>query len=75
MDRAVVTAIACETVAQTKQSLSRQSLADLTRRVREVLAKPMSRSTVWRVLQEDAIQPFGRTGDRVGKSSVRIAKA
>ena len=58
MDRALVTAIACETVAQTQQPLSRQSLADLTRRANDVLAEPMSRSTVWRTLQEDAIKPW-----------------
>lgn len=58
MDRALVTAIACETVAQTQQPLSRQSLADLTRRANDVLAEPMSRSTVWRTLDEDAIKPW-----------------
>jgi hypothetical protein len=58
MDRALVTAIACETVAQTKQPLSRQSLADLTDRVNAVLPKPMSRTTVWRTLAEDAIKPW-----------------
>jgi hypothetical protein len=58
MDRAAVTAIACETVAQTKQPLSRQSLADLTQRVNAILPKPMSRTTVWRTLDEDAIKPW-----------------
>jgi hypothetical protein len=58
LDRALVTSIACETVAQTQQPLSRQSLADLTRRVNEVLPEPMSRSTVWRILHEDAIKPW-----------------
>jgi hypothetical protein len=58
LDRAFVTAIACETVAQTQQPLSRQSLADLTRRANDVLAEPMSRSTVWRILHEDAIKPW-----------------
>jgi hypothetical protein len=58
LDRALVTAIACETVAETKQPLSRQSLADLTRRVNETLDKPMSRTTVWRILHEDAIKPW-----------------
>jgi hypothetical protein len=58
VDRALVTAVACETVAETKQPLSRQSLADLTRRVNALLAEPMSRSTVWRVLHEDAIKPW-----------------
>jgi len=58
LDRALATAIACETVAQTQQPLSRQSLADLTRRVNDILPAPMSRSTVWRTLQEDAIKPW-----------------
>jgi hypothetical protein len=57
-DRALVTAIACETVAETKEPLSRQSLADLTRRVNQTLDEPMSRSTVWRTLAEDAIKPW-----------------
>jgi DDE superfamily endonuclease len=54
----LVTAIACETVAETKEPLSRQSLADLTRRVNRTLDKPMSRTTVWRTLAEDAIKPW-----------------
>ena len=54
----MVTAIACQTVAETQQPLSRQSLADLTHRVNRVLAEPMSRSTVWRTLHEDAIKPW-----------------
>jgi hypothetical protein len=58
MDRALVTAIACETVAQTQQPLSRQSLADLTRRANAILPNPMSRTTLWRVLHDDAIKPW-----------------
>jgi hypothetical protein len=58
MNRALVTAIACETVAETRQPLSRQSLADLTRRANETLERPMSRTTVWRILDEDAIKPW-----------------
>jgi hypothetical protein len=58
LDRALVTAIACETVAETEQPLSRQSVADLTRRVNETLERPMSRATVWRILDEDAIKPW-----------------
>lgn len=54
----MVTALACEAVAQAKQPLSRQSLADLTRRVNAVLPRPMSRTTVWRTLAEDAIKPW-----------------
>jgi hypothetical protein len=54
----LVIAIACETVAQTKQPLSRQSLEDLTRRVNVCLTEPMSCTTVWRILHEDAIKPW-----------------
>jgi hypothetical protein len=58
MDRARVTAMACETVAQTKLPLSRQSIADLTMRAREALQKDISSSTVWRILHEAAIKPW-----------------
>jgi hypothetical protein len=53
-----VKAVACELVAETKQPLSRQSLADMTGRVRSALGKPSSRSTVWRILEQDAIKPW-----------------
>src|SRR5262250_1743643 len=55
---ALVKAVACELVAETKQPLSRQSLADVTARVRTVLGTPISRSTVWRILDTDAIKPW-----------------
>jgi hypothetical protein len=58
LERAWVTAIACETVAGTKEPLSRQSLADLTRRFNHVLPTQTSRTTVWRTLAEDAIKPW-----------------
>ena len=51
-------AIACERVAETGEPLSRQSLADLTRRINESFRVPMSRSTVWRILHEEAIKPW-----------------
>lgn len=54
----MVKATACELVAQTKQPLSRQSLADVTGRVRRALGKPISRSTVWRILDRDALKPW-----------------
>lgn len=57
-DEAVVKAIACETVAETKLPLSRQSLDDLTTRAHYALGKPISRSTVWRLLDGDAIKPW-----------------
>jgi hypothetical protein len=38
--------------------LSRQSTTDLTRRARDELDKRISPSTVWRILDEDAIKPW-----------------
>lgn len=58
LDRALVKAIACELVCETQAPLSRQSLADVTARAQTALGKPMSRSTVWRTLQADAIKPW-----------------
>ena len=58
LDHALSKAVACELVAETKQPLSRQSLADVTARVRTVLGTPISRSTVWRILDTDAIKPW-----------------
>jgi hypothetical protein len=54
----MVQATACALVAQTKQPLSGQSLADVTARARQALGKPISRSTVWRILERDAIKPW-----------------
>jgi hypothetical protein len=50
--------LACEAVAQTGCPLSRQSLKDLTSRARAELHKPISRSTVKRILAADAIKPW-----------------
>jgi DDE superfamily endonuclease len=58
LDRAIVASIACDVVARTGNPLSRQSTTDLAERVRGELNKPISRSTVWRVLDEDAIKPW-----------------
>ena len=58
LDHALVKAVACELVAQTKRPLSRQSLADVTERARQALGKPISRSSVWRILDGDAIKPW-----------------
>ncbi len=58
LDHALVKAVACELVAETKQPLSRQSLADVTARARAALGQPISRSTVWRILDTDAIKPW-----------------
>ena len=53
LDRAVIVSIACDVVARTGNPLSRPSTTDLTKRVPEELNKPISRSTVWRILDED----------------------
>jgi hypothetical protein len=58
LDHALVKGLACELVAETQQPLSRQSLADITARACKVLGKPISRSTVWRMLDTDVIKPW-----------------
>jgi hypothetical protein len=58
LDRARVQAMACETVAETKLPLSRQSIADLTKRAEAALGRNISSSSVWRMLHEDAIKPW-----------------
>jgi DDE superfamily endonuclease len=58
LDHAIVQAIACEVVCETERPLSRQSLADLTERARTALSKPISRSTVWRILHSAALKPW-----------------
>jgi hypothetical protein len=58
LDHAVVKALACELISQTHQPLSRQSLTDLTGRAHQALGKPISRSTVGRILEADAIKPW-----------------
>lgn len=57
-DEAGVKALACEVVYQTQRPLSRQSLADVTGRACTALGQPVSRSTVWRILDADAIKPW-----------------
>jgi hypothetical protein len=57
-DHALIKALACERVAETGEPISRQSLADLTLRVQRALRRAISRSTVWRILDEDAIKPW-----------------
>ncbi|MCP4343994.1 MAG: IS630 family transposase [Desulfobacterales bacterium] len=51
-------AAACELVAKTGQPLSRQSAADIAKRVQEALKKPISRTTVRRILDADAVRPW-----------------
>ena len=58
LDRAIITSIACDVVARTGNPLSRQSTTDLAKRAQDELNKPISRSTVWRILDEDAIKPW-----------------
>jgi hypothetical protein len=58
LDQALVQAMACEVVAETKLPLSRQSLADLVGRAQATLGKKISRTTVWRMLHEAAIKPW-----------------
>jgi len=58
LEQALVKAVTCERIAETKQPLSRQSLADITARVRNALSQPISHSTVWRILDTDAIKPW-----------------
>ena len=50
--------MACEVVAETKEPLSRQSLADLVRRAQTTSGIKISRTTVWRMLHEAAIKPW-----------------
>jgi hypothetical protein len=58
LDQALIQAMACEVVAETKLPLSRQSLADLVGRAQATLGKKISRTTVWRMLHEAAIKPW-----------------
>jgi hypothetical protein len=57
LEHAVVKALAGELVSPTHHPLSRQSLADLTGRAHQALGKPISRSTIGRSLEADAIKP------------------
>ena len=58
LDCAWVKALACQSVAESGEPLSRQSLADLARRVQDRIGRPMSRSTICRILHRDAIKPW-----------------
>lgn len=77
LDRAIVVSIACDVVARTGNPLSRQSTTDLAKRAREELNKPISRTTVWEILDADAIKPwqyehwlFPRAADFFPKAAV-----
>ncbi len=58
LDHATVKALACEIIFETEQPLSRQSLSDLTQRAVTALGKPISRSTVWRILHKADLKPW-----------------
>src|SRR3954451_21297447 len=58
LDRAVVASIACDVVARTGDPLSRQSTTDLANRAAEELNRPIGRTTVWQILDADAIKPW-----------------
>ncbi len=64
-------------VARTGDPLSRQSTTDLARRAAQELGKPISRTTVWEILDQDAIKPwqyehwiFPRAADFFAKAAV-----
>lgn len=54
----MVKAIACEAVSTLGLPLSRLSLADLASQAQSALGQPISSSSVWRILQSDAIKPW-----------------
>jgi hypothetical protein len=58
LDHAVIQAIACMVVDETARPLRRPSLGDLPGRACRTLSRPISRSTVWRRLHADALQPW-----------------
>ncbi len=51
LDQALIQAMACKVVAETKEPLSRQSLADLMRRARATLGKCLSHKWVYAALR------------------------
>jgi hypothetical protein len=57
-DHAIVKAIACEAVSQTELPLSRLSSSDLAARASKALQRAISPSSVWRILDADAIKPW-----------------
>ena len=58
LERATIQAIACEVIFETERPLSRQCLADLTARACTALQRPISRSTVWRILHTADLKPW-----------------
>jgi len=77
LDRAIIASIACDVVARTGNPLSRQSTTDLAKRAQDELGKPIGRTTVWEILDADAIKPwqyehwlFPRAPDFLAKAAV-----
>jgi len=69
--------IACDVVARSGNPLSRQSTTDLAKRAAEELNRSIGRTTVWEILDEDAIKPwqyehwlFPRAADFFDKAAV-----
>jgi hypothetical protein len=58
LDQALVKAVACEAVYRMDQPLSRLSTTDIAAQAGRALGKPISASTVWRMLDADAIKPW-----------------
>jgi hypothetical protein len=58
LDHALVKAAACELVHETRLPLSRLSTTDVATRAAMAMGKPISPSTVWRILAADAIKPW-----------------
>src|ERR1700730_17324072 len=58
LDRAMVQAIACELIYKTERPLRRQSVGDLSQRASAALRKPISPSTVWRILHDANLKPW-----------------
>jgi DDE superfamily endonuclease len=58
LEQALVQAIACEVLFETARPLSRQCLAHLTDRARTALRRPISRTTVWRILHTADLKPW-----------------
>lgn len=58
LEHALVQAIACEVIFETERPLSRQCLAHLTDRARGALRRPISRTTVWRILHTADLKPW-----------------
>ena len=59
LERTIVKSLACDLPQTNKQPLARYSLSDLVCRVEaDPSVRNMSRSTIWRILSQDAIKPW-----------------